>query len=91
MCPKAGSYKLNLQLRHPRHGRERDDNAQRQARVPADEHEELRARRRRRLGQGLGHHVRQVELTKGVNEIKLSCEQGNQCNVNLDQFWLVAS
>ncbi|MET9364149.1 CBM35 domain-containing protein [Streptomyces sp. NPDC006632] len=31
-----------------------------------------------------------VELTKGVNEIKLSCEQGNQCNANLDQFWLVS-
>ncbi|MFD7163998.1 CBM35 domain-containing protein [Streptomyces violascens] len=31
-----------------------------------------------------------VQLDKGVNEIKLSCEQGNQCNANLDQFWLTA-
>ncbi|GGU67390.1 hypothetical protein GCM10010211_35820 [Streptomyces albospinus] len=29
-----------------------------------------------------------VQLNKGTNTIKLSCENGNQCNVNLDQVWL---
>lgn len=29
-----------------------------------------------------------ITLSKGTNVIKVSCEQGNQCNVNLDQFWL---
>ncbi|MET9961035.1 CBM35 domain-containing protein [Streptomyces sp. NPDC006326] len=30
----------------------------------------------------------QVTLDKGTNTIKLSCETGNKCNVNIDQFWL---
>ncbi|MEU2298683.1 carbohydrate-binding protein [Streptomyces antibioticus] len=30
-----------------------------------------------------------VQLTKGTNTIKLSCEQGNQCDAYLDQLWLV--
>ncbi|MBG0854361.1 carbohydrate-binding protein [Streptomyces spinoverrucosus] len=30
-----------------------------------------------------------VELNKGTNTIKVSCEQGNQCDANLDQMWLV--
>ncbi|MFF8944498.1 carbohydrate-binding protein [Streptomyces sp. NPDC014864] len=30
-----------------------------------------------------------VQLNKGTNTIKVSCEQGNQCDANLDQFWLV--
>ncbi|MFF3819820.1 CBM35 domain-containing protein [Streptomyces bluensis] len=30
-----------------------------------------------------------VELNKGTNTIKISCEQGNQCDVNLDQLYLV--
>ncbi|MDQ0934458.1 CBM35 domain-containing protein [Streptomyces turgidiscabies] len=30
-----------------------------------------------------------VELNKGTNTIKISCEQGNQCDANLDQLWLV--
>lgn len=30
-----------------------------------------------------------VELNKGTNVIKISCEQGNQCDANLDQLWLV--
>jgi hypothetical protein len=29
-----------------------------------------------------------VSLKKGQNNIKVSCEQGNQCNFNLDQVWL---
>lgn len=29
-----------------------------------------------------------VKLTKGQNTLKLSCEQGDQCEVNLDQVWL---
>lgn len=29
-----------------------------------------------------------VQLTKGTNTIKLSCEEGNQCDANLDQLWL---
>lgn len=29
-----------------------------------------------------------IELTKGTNTIKISCEQGNQCDANLDQVWL---
>ncbi len=29
-----------------------------------------------------------IELNKGTNTIKISCEQGNQCDVNLDQVWL---
>ncbi|WP_055533442.1 CBM35 domain-containing protein [Streptomyces graminilatus] len=30
-----------------------------------------------------------VELNKGTNVIKISCEQGNQCDANIDQLWLV--
>ncbi|MFF4644177.1 CBM35 domain-containing protein [Streptomyces sp. NPDC001389] len=29
-----------------------------------------------------------VELKQGTNQIKLSCEAGNSCEVNLDQLWL---
>ncbi|MFF8596556.1 carbohydrate-binding protein [Streptomyces sp. NPDC015220] len=29
-----------------------------------------------------------VQLTKGTNTIKISCEQGNQCDANLDQLWM---
>ncbi|MEC4015599.1 CBM35 domain-containing protein [Streptomyces sp. H27-D2] len=29
-----------------------------------------------------------VQLNKGTNTIKLSCETGNKCDVNLDQVWL---
>ncbi|MFK4145816.1 CBM35 domain-containing protein [Streptomyces sp. NPDC004065] len=30
-----------------------------------------------------------VQLNKGTNTIKISCEQGNQCDAYLDQVWLV--
>ncbi|MFJ8213992.1 CBM35 domain-containing protein [Streptomyces sp. NPDC096033] len=30
----------------------------------------------------------QVSLNKGTNTIKMSCEAGNKCNVNIDQLWL---
>ncbi|MEV7523166.1 CBM35 domain-containing protein [Streptomyces sp. NPDC091371] len=30
----------------------------------------------------------QVTLVQGTNTIKLSCEAGNSCNVNIDQLWL---
>ncbi|MDF3300416.1 carbohydrate-binding protein [Streptomyces tropicalis] len=30
-----------------------------------------------------------VQLNKGTNTIKISCEAGNQCDANLDQLWLV--
>ncbi|MFJ2608220.1 CBM35 domain-containing protein [Streptomyces sp. NPDC091279] len=30
-----------------------------------------------------------IQLNKGANTIKISCEQGNQCDANLDQLWLV--
>ncbi|MEV4443686.1 hypothetical protein AB0K09_32800, partial [Streptomyces sp. NPDC049577] len=29
-----------------------------------------------------------IDLNKGSNIIKVSCEQGDQCNFNLDQVWL---
>ncbi|WP_328838433.1 CBM35 domain-containing protein [Streptomyces europaeiscabiei] len=29
-----------------------------------------------------------VQLNKGTNEIKISCEQGNSCDVNIDQMYL---
>ena len=29
-----------------------------------------------------------IQLTKGTNAITVSCEQGNQCDANLDQMWL---
>jgi hypothetical protein len=29
-----------------------------------------------------------VTVNKGTNTIKISCEQGNQCDANLDQLWL---
>ncbi|GAB3172586.1 carbohydrate-binding protein [Streptomyces incanus] len=29
-----------------------------------------------------------VNLNKGTNTIELVCNEGNQCNANLDQFWL---
>ncbi|WP_030610106.1 carbohydrate-binding protein [Streptomyces sclerotialus] len=31
-----------------------------------------------------------VQLNKGTNTVKISCEQGNQCDFNLDQVWLKA-
>ncbi|GAA3141487.1 CBM35 domain-containing protein [Streptomyces rameus] len=30
-----------------------------------------------------------IQLAKGSNTIKLSCEQGNQCDALIDQMWLV--
>ncbi|MFE4408867.1 carbohydrate-binding protein [Streptomyces sp. NPDC056821] len=30
-----------------------------------------------------------IQLNKGTNTIRISCEQGNQCDANLDQLWLV--
>ncbi|MEV6649060.1 CBM35 domain-containing protein [Streptomyces sp. NPDC051219] len=30
----------------------------------------------------------QVNLNKGTNTIKVSCEQGNQCNAAIDQLWI---
>ncbi|MFD0063822.1 carbohydrate-binding protein [Streptomyces sp. NPDC056637] len=30
-----------------------------------------------------------VQLSKGTNAITISCEQGNQCDANFDQMWLV--
>ncbi|MER6347602.1 carbohydrate-binding protein [Streptomyces sp. NPDC001595] len=30
-----------------------------------------------------------VQLNKGTNTITISCQQGNQCDANLDQLWLV--
>ncbi|MFJ1607918.1 carbohydrate-binding protein [Streptomyces sp. NPDC088253] len=30
-----------------------------------------------------------IQLDKGTNTIKLSCEQGNQCDTLIDQMWLV--
>jgi len=30
-----------------------------------------------------------VTLNKGSNAIKISCEQGNSCDANLDQLWLI--
>ncbi|MET7682618.1 CBM35 domain-containing protein [Streptomyces sp. NPDC005423] len=30
-----------------------------------------------------------IQLNKGTNSIKVSCEQGNQCDALLDQMWLV--
>ncbi|MFI7410497.1 carbohydrate-binding protein [Streptomyces sp. NPDC049627] len=30
-----------------------------------------------------------IQLNKGTNTIKLSCEQGNQCDALIDQLWLV--
>ncbi|MYW67936.1 carbohydrate-binding protein [Streptomyces sp. SID8379] len=30
-----------------------------------------------------------VQLTKGTNAITVSCEQGNKCDANFDQMWLV--
>ncbi|MFG2097848.1 CBM35 domain-containing protein [Streptomyces sp. NPDC048612] len=32
-----------------------------------------------------------VQLNKGTNTVKLSCESGNQCDVNLDRVWLARS
>ena len=29
-----------------------------------------------------------IKLNKGTNTIRISCEQGNQCNAYLDQLWL---
>ncbi|MEU2281947.1 CBM35 domain-containing protein [Streptomyces sp. NPDC013178] len=30
-----------------------------------------------------------IQLTKGTNTIKISCEQGNSCDANIDQLWLL--
>ncbi|OIJ84877.1 CBM35 domain-containing protein [Streptomyces colonosanans] len=31
-----------------------------------------------------------IQLNKGTNTIRISCEQGNQCNANFDQLWLTS-
>ncbi|WP_369235106.1 carbohydrate-binding protein [Streptomyces sp. R21] len=38
---------------------------------------------------GWTHSYNWIQLNKGTNTIKISCEQGNQCDANLDQVWLV--
>lgn len=30
----------------------------------------------------------QVTLKEGTNTVKLSCESGNKCQVNIDKLWL---
>ncbi|GHE34695.1 MULTISPECIES: CBM35 domain-containing protein [Streptomyces] len=30
-----------------------------------------------------------IQLNKGTNTIRISCEQGNSCDANLDQLWLL--
>ncbi|MBB5934516.1 carbohydrate-binding protein [Streptomyces zagrosensis] len=37
---------------------------------------------------GWTHTYSIVNLNKGTNTVRLSCETGNKCNVNLDQVWL---
>ena len=32
-----------------------------------------------------------VQLNKGTNTLKISCEQGNQCDVNIDQLYLTGA
>ncbi|MFE0330652.1 CBM35 domain-containing protein [Streptomyces sp. NPDC058960] len=38
---------------------------------------------------GWTHTYNWIQLNKGTNTVKISCEQGNQCDANLDQLWLV--
>ncbi|MGW2819137.1 CBM35 domain-containing protein [Streptomyces sp. NPDC001415] len=86
--PKAGSYKLNLQYGIPgvdanatitTNGKaeSRPMNMKNFAHSPAGD-----------WAKGWQTTYAIVQLNKGANEIKLSCEQGNQCNFNLDQVWL---
>ncbi|MEU9027727.1 CBM35 domain-containing protein [Streptomyces sp. NPDC048383] len=37
---------------------------------------------------GWTHTYSLVQLKKGTNTIKVSCEQGNLCEINIDQLWL---
>ncbi|MFF4186932.1 CBM35 domain-containing protein [Streptomyces sp. NPDC001691] len=86
--PKAGSYKLNLRFGIPGtdanatitiNGKpeSRPMNMKNFAHSPAGD-----------WAKGWQSTYALVQLDKGANEIKLSCEQGNQCNANLDQVWL---
>ncbi|MFE4862039.1 CBM35 domain-containing protein [Streptomyces sp. NPDC056670] len=86
--PKAGAYKLRLRFGVPGadanatislngKAESRPMNMQNFAHSPAGD-----------WAKGWQTTFANVTLNKGVNEIKLSCEQGNQCNVNLDQLWL---
>ncbi|MFE9372730.1 CBM35 domain-containing protein [Streptomyces sp. NPDC006711] len=89
--PKAGSYKLYLRFGVP--------GADANATITLNGKPESRPMNMKNFAhaaagdwaKGWATTYANVELTKGVNEIKLSCEQGNQCNANLDQLWLVAS
>jgi hypothetical protein len=38
---------------------------------------------------GWTHSFNYVQLNKGTNSVKLSCEAGDQCDANIDQLWLV--
>ncbi|WP_438292540.1 CBM35 domain-containing protein [Streptomyces sp. HUAS TT7] len=86
--PKAGQYKLNLQYGIP--------GVDANATITINGKAESRAMNMKNFaGSPAGDWAKGwqktyaiVQLNKGVNEIKLSCEQGNQCNANLDQFWL---
>ncbi|MET7637308.1 hypothetical protein [Streptomyces sp. NPDC005438] len=40
---------------------------------------------------GWASTYQRVDLKEGPNEIKLSCEEGNACEVNLDKVWLAPS
>ncbi|MFG3286748.1 CBM35 domain-containing protein [Streptomyces sp. NPDC048111] len=89
--PKAGSYKLNLRFGVPGtdanatitlngKAESRPMNMKNFAHSPAGD-----------WAKGWQTTFANVTLDKGDNEIKLSCEQGNQCNANLDQLWLSAA
>ncbi|MFG2721362.1 CBM35 domain-containing protein [Streptomyces sp. NPDC048416] len=86
--PKAGSYKLNLRYGVP--------GADANATITLNGKPESRPMNMRNFAhspagdwaKGWQSTYALVQLDKGVNEIKLSCEQGNQCNANIDQFWL---
>ncbi|MFJ8312175.1 MULTISPECIES: CBM35 domain-containing protein [unclassified Streptomyces] len=89
--PKAGSYKLNLRYGVPGvdanatitlngKAQSRPMNMKNFAGSPAGD-----------WAKGWQSTFAIVQLNKGANEIKLSCEQGNQCQANLDQIWLTPS
>ncbi|GAA2426058.1 CBM35 domain-containing protein [Streptomyces mauvecolor] len=88
--PKAGQYRLNLQYGIP--------GVDANATITINGKAEGRPMNMRNFAhspagdwaKGWQNTYALVQLNKGVNEIKLSCEQGNQCNANLDQFWLSA-
>ncbi|MFI6686225.1 CBM35 domain-containing protein [Streptomyces sp. NPDC050485] len=89
--PKAGSYKLNLRYGVPGADANATITLNGKAQTRPMNMKNFAASPAGDWAKGWQSTFAIVQLNKGANEIKLSCEQGNQCQANLDQIWLTPS